>query len=257
MTTTGQSKYLDLNTLALTPLDTKLLCLLKVGEQQHIESLADGKIYCRYMTYYKNPQFKDSPFYDEHEGLATVLQSDMVKLNISSSGGEKFEIGSEEGLVGSVNIAANLELPTFCLHAIHTGDWTHKQFTEAEIAVFRNYLQIPDEMFKFKNYVCVIMDFGKFLERLGKAIDDKGIGARHGFIRYVDLTKVHGKVSNHMLGFIKQMRHSNEREYRFIFSAKEKLSDPFMLDLGSLRDITKVMPLREFMDSFEVDFDPE
>lgn len=248
------TSYLDLTKLALVPLDTKLLCLLKVGAREHIEKLANGEIYCRHMNFYKDQIFKDHPFYDQYEGLAQVLQSDLIKVNIGTPDNQ-IELSKENGLVGSVVVSANLPNPTFCLHAIHTGDWTHRQFTESEIEVFKAYLQIPNEMFKFKDTIWIITDWKKFCERLEDAINKANIGIRHGFVKYVDLTKVHGKVPNNMLGFIKQMKHSDEREYRLMFFSKDKAPDPFQLSLGSLRDISMVMPLKEFTEKWELGFE--
>ena len=38
-------KFSDLKEWSLRKLDTKILCLLKVGQKDHIESLANGRIY--------------------------------------------------------------------------------------------------------------------------------------------------------------------------------------------------------------------
>lgn len=238
------------------PLETKLLCLLKVGSKEHIESLANGKIFCRHLKFYKDPSHKDKSFYDPHEGLAGIFQPELSCLEIGIEN-EKNTITQGSGLISPVLISKNLNIPAFCLHAIHTGDWTNRKFNEDEIEVFKTYLQIPDEMTKFENYVMVITNAEEFFVRLKTACNKESIRILgRGLVKYADLAKVHGKIPEEFIGFIKQSKHSPEREYRFTFGGNKELPDPFdQLNIGSLKDITLVMPLKEFMSDWSIQFE--
>lgn len=240
-------KFSDLKEWSLKKLDTRVLCLIKVGLKEHIESLADGKIYCRHLKFYKDPQFKDEPFYDIHEGLSAVYQSSKVNLTF---GDKKLDLDAKSQLV----ISHNHDFPAFCLHAMHTGHWTHRKFKEHEIRKMKEFLQIPSSMDKFQGHVMTIINFNVFIDRLRDACIKKGIGFDAGLVKYVDTKKVHGTVDKSKIGFIKQKSHAHEREYRVVFRANGVLDDPFVLDIGSLRDIVQIMTLEEFRKKWKLGF---
>lgn len=249
--------YLDLHDFSLQPLETKLLCLLKVGKKEHMESLAAGNIFCHHLAHYKNSQFAAEPFFDEHEGLMAVYQADKVNLKVSSKQlGQDVEVELDPGT--QFVMSGNLHSPCFCLHAMHTAEWTHKEFPEEEAYLFKEYLQVPAEMGKFKNgddapYVWLPTNPNEFFDKLKSACDAAGIGITGDLVKYVDLKAFNGKVAKEKIGLVKQIRHKDEREYRIIFRGKN-LDNPFTLQLGDLRNISMVMPLEEFKQKWELGF---
>ena len=254
--TASTESYIDLHDFSIEPIDTKVFCLLKVGRKAHMESLAQGKLFCHHLSYYKKSEFQSEAFFDQHEGLLAVLQADRVKLKFSSPTIGEIEKELDPGT--QMVLSVDLHSPTFCLHAIHSGEWTHKEFPEEEVWLFKEYLQVPDEMEKFRNqdeapYVCVLNDGNAFFDRVKVASEKENLGITGDLVKYVDLVKCHGSVANHRVGFVKQSRYKNEREYRIIFRGQH-LSDPFQIDLGDLRDISQLMPLQEFKEKWELGF---
>lgn len=254
--------YQDLSTFSVQPVDTKILCLLKIGQKEHMENLSRGELFCHHLAHYKKPEFNDQPFYDEHEGLEHVNQPDLTYavFKFKDKDGKEREIKADLAPGSPMITSRGLRSPAFCLHAINSGDWTHREFTEEEIPMFREYLQVPAEMEKFKNggsepYALVFRNPNEFINRIRTACKRDGVGLSGDMVRYVDLSQYHGKVPDERIGFIKQSRHKHEREYRFIFRSSKGLSNPFRLPIGDIQDITMLMPLKEFRSSFYVNFD--
>lgn len=61
-------------------------------------------------------------------------------------------------------------------------------------------------------------------------------------------------VDKSKIGFIKQSSHKHEIEYRVVFRSHQVLDDPFVLDIGSIRDIVQVMPLDDFRRKWKLGF---
>lgn len=234
---------------------TKLLCLLKVGKKEHMEGLRDGKIYCKPLTYYKTIEEDPKPFNDKHEGLSGVLQASRIKMVLRPKGKPEVILDSASGLIDQIYISKNFPSPAFCLHAIHTGEWTDRHFTNAEKQAFIDHLQVSDEMKKFGDHVWVLTNHTVFQERLLEVCKKQKIYVRGGFVLYVDPSQVHGFFEDMYVGFIKSNSFSDEREFRYIFESDKPFNDPFVLDVGSLAGASTVIPLDEFKKTWEIDFE--
>jgi hypothetical protein len=239
----------------LQPLETKLLCLIKFGEERNLKLLAEGKIYCRHLEYYKAEENRGKVFYDQHEGLAGFYQAKNISIHFTPKNQPPVIINADNGLVGQVPVSLNLKKPAFCMYAIHTGEWTNRKFTEQEMEDFKSYLQVTTKMENgYKNkHVWVITSGIEFNERLGKACKAKNIGLRGDLVRYVDAA-FHGTVPRQISGFVKTNEFSHEREYRYVFDAPD-LPDPFILDVGSLKDISTIVPVEDFKNSWSIQFE--
>lgn len=123
---------------------TNILCLLKVGLEEHLKQLVDGRIRCRSLSYYKSIEESGRAHFDENEGIAGIYQASRMKMIFGSEEVGEFEISSETGLVGQVLLSRNYDDPVFCLHAIHTGEWT-RDFSEEEIPAFQRYLEMDEK----------------------------------------------------------------------------------------------------------------
>lgn len=245
-----------LNETLKEPLITKVLALLKVGHEENLNKLLEGKIYCRHLTYYKAEENKNQSFHDQHEGMVGIYQSPDVELRLQPKGMDPIVINSETGLMGQVFVSKNLRMPAFCLHAIHTGEWTTRQIQEIELDQFKKFLQIPENMSVHGKHVWVIRNGKEFNVRLIDACKKMGIGFRGNLVRYVSPEEVHGGAPPEMEGFIKPKAFSPEREYRYLFDSNSELPDPFILDIGSLRDISEVGTLEQFKKDWSIDFEP-
>lgn len=237
---------------------TKILCLFKVKEEkEHLDLLVKGKLYCRHLTYYKRLEGDDQARQDEHEGLASVYHSDRVNIRLTDKAGNRCELSEENGWTGEVIVSADLDHPAFCLSAIHTGEWTNRTFTEAELDDFKSFLRVPDAMNTFGSHVWVIKNGDEFASRVEKACQATGIRNKNGLIWYVDAADAHGKIPRELVGFVKLKKFAWQHEYRYVFLSNTALPDPFILDVGSLADITEVVTLGDFKAGMRIEFADE
>lgn len=237
----GDNPYEQFDQSVSRTLETRLLLLLKVGAKDHLEQLALGKIRFRKLNFYKEEEDKKAAHHDPDEGIDAVLQGDQVRLVITTQDGKKRELSSESGLI-NVKVYSSGELPVFCMHAIHTGEWTHKPFPESQIPEFKAHLQISDSMKKYGDHIWMITNGTAFNERLIEAVKSVKLGVKGRFVKYVDFNIVHGALSEEHKAFVKNIEYIDEREFRYQLTSPTLLNDPFILDVGDLRDISEIMP---------------
>ncbi len=142
----------------------------------------------------------------------------------------------------------------FCVHAIHTGEWTDRRFGEEELDAFSSYLQVPESMNKFGTHVWVITNGDEFVKRLRDAAARQNVRVFGSLVKYVDPSRVHGGIPREMAPFVKRDAFKDEREYRFVFSSTRQLPDPFVLDVGQLADISVVANIEELRRDWRIGF---
>lgn len=245
-------KYQSFNEVTSKPLDNGRLLLVKVGKKIHLELLRQGKIRFKKIKKYKEAEISEA-YSDPYEGIESILQSSEIKCVIKLASGETHEFSSENGLV-DVRIQSGLESLVLCLHAIHTGEWTHREFTEEQIPELKAYLKISDSMKKYGDHIWIIQDLKQFNDRLIEAIQTLEIGVKSRFVRYVDFSSVHGTISDEQKAFVKDIRYKDEREFRYQILSQKPFGDTFTIDLGDLKDISMIMGFDEFREMFESTF---
>lgn len=244
--------YQSFSEVASKPLDTRLLFLVKVGQKKHLELLRQGKIRFQKLKIYKDAE-RSEAHSDPYEGIESILQGSEIKFGIKRPSGETHEFLSENGLV-DVRIQSSLESPVLCLHAVHTGDWTRREFTEEQIPELKSYLQVSDSMKKYGDHVWMIQDLKKFNDRLIEAVKKLEVGVKSRFVRYVDFSSVHGTISDEQKAFVKDVRHKGDREFRYQILSQRSFDNTFTIDVGDLKDISMIMGFDEFREMFESTF---
>jgi hypothetical protein len=223
--------------------------VLKVGARRHMEELADGHLRFRRLSFYQADENRGQPFYDHNEGLLVVAQASQTQMFVEVQSGERREIPR---LAGQVVIRASLDLPVLCLFSIDCGEWADRLVGEEDLPRMLEDMNVPPEMNKNGDTVWVVLDVKAFEMRLAAAVRAQGLGMCARRVTYVDLARVHDHVKQEDQGFVKDARFQNEREFRIRIDPPRRLADPFILDVGSLRDISAVMPLEEFRSSISL-----
>jgi hypothetical protein len=236
------NKYID----RIDEIDTKLFALLKVGKYEHLRQLQEGKLRFRHLEYYKKIEGEKEPFHDDHEGLISIMQADSVQLMISVPGKPPHTISASTGLVGQVTINVKKTASVLCLFAVHLENWPEREFTEDEKKIYEAQLQLTDAVKEFGDSVWVITKSDVFLDRVRAACDKSKLPLRGGLVKYVERSKFHGFIPDHLIGYVKLSTFSKQREYRFLLDCAEPLPDPFVLDVGSLEDASIITPVDDF-----------
>jgi len=244
--------YQSFSEVASKPRDTRLLFLVKVGQKKHLELLRQGKIRFQKLRIYKAAE-RSEAHSDPYEGIESILQGSEIKFGIKLPSGETHEFLSENGLV-DVRIQSSLESPVLCLHAVHTDDWTRREFTEEQIPEIKSYLEIPDSMKKYGDHIWMIQDLKQFNDRLVETIKKLNIGIKSRFVRYVDFGSVHGTIADEQKAFVKDIGHKNDREFRYQILSQRSFDDTFTIDVGDLKDISMIVAFDEFREMFKSTF---
>ncbi len=107
-------------------------------------------------------------------------------------------------------------------------------------------------MSRYGDHVWVATDGGKFKARLREAVKKVNFGLHARLVRYVDFASIHGHVPENLRGFVKSDEYKEEREHRIQLDAPESVADPFILEVGDLRDISMILPLSEVKLDFAI-----
>lgn len=239
-----QTDFLDLEKELSTAPKTRILALLKVGWKAHLEELARGRMRFRRLAFYSDLESKGRAHHDGNEGLAALFQSEQIRMIVKAAG-QEIEVSTETGLVGQVIVREMRERMVLCLHAIHTGKWTDKEFSEEALPEVMRDIEVPSGMGRYGDHAWVITNGDAFKARLRAAVKREKLGLRAQLVRYVDFAAVHGRVPSDLRGFVKNAAdHADEREYRVALDAAASLPDPYYLDVGDLSDISMIIPLQ-------------
>jgi len=222
--------------------------LLKVGERQHLERLADGALRFRRLSYYRKAENRGKAMFDAEEGLIAIYQPPLTEVTIGLPG-----IGTRPiKLAGPLTLRSNAPHSIFCLFTLEPGEWEERGVTAAELPNMLEDIRIPRAMEKHGDSVWVIHNVEKFLDRVRMAFREKALASCGRKVSYVGLTQIHGRVPEDQIGFVKDVTFRHEREYRIRIAPLRALPDPFILRAGSLRDISKVLSLKAFQEGLSI-----
>lgn len=229
-----------------------IFTVLKVGARQHLEELADGHLRFRRLNFYQAEENRDQPFHDQNEGLLVVAQASQTQMFVEFQGKET----QIPGLTGQVLIRAVLDVPVMCLFSIDCGEWADRLVGEEDLPQMLESMNVPPEMNKSGDTAWIIRNVEVFRRRLEAAAREQKLSMSARRVTYVDLARVHDQVKREDLGFVKDARFQHEREFRIRIEPSSPLPDPFVLDVGDLRDISTVMPLDKFRKSISLAMKP-
>lgn len=227
--------------------EPKIFGYAKVGREEHLQLLRQGRLFCRRHSYYRTVEAgkAPAPFQDVNDGIGAVLDAQQVVVQFTRSDGSTVTIDAVSGLVGGVLVSFDYENPIFCMHAIYAAEWGLPVGAEGTEA-FQAALQIPSSMDNFGTHIWIITNGTEFFRRLHAACDARSLQIEHRLVRYIDDERVYGMLPESLQPYVKLRSFEQERECRILLGAQEELPDPFVFDIGPLDDISVVVPLREF-----------
>lgn len=93
------------NEMSIETSQVKLLALLKVGREEHMRGLREGKLFCRRLSFYSEIEGEPLPHQDPDEGLLGVYQSERINISLQlANESEPLTINSDTGLIGGWQI---------------------------------------------------------------------------------------------------------------------------------------------------------
>lgn len=205
--------------------DKNYIGLLKFGKKEHMEALYnEGLLYMNTFDYFINLEDNGDGRADKYEATTLYYSGDGVddiKLTLGS-GDDKITL-SREG--GTLSIAMITDQPTYShlysMTAIDTK-WA-----------LENDLLLDERNFADgKDYVVIIHDFNKFVERLTNKLNENKWNSKLSFIEYIDEHNYSGQMGC----FRKFDKFSYQNEWRCAV-LQNGIKEPITITLGSLADI--------------------
>jgi hypothetical protein len=188
---------------------------------------------------------------DRHEGVSHVFQPhEGLKIRFG-----EIEIPYTE-LAGAVTLRLNDTLGShvLCLYAGTSGDF--EGLSEENLEAFRAHMEVPEQCREMGPHVVLIHDVTEFQNRLIEASKREGFHAMHaGSVQYYDDDIYSGEIPQP--GFWKPRRFAWQRERRFLFETRGRMSDPGRLDVGSLSDIAAIVDASALKGGFRFDLPDE
>jgi len=198
----------------------QIYSLIKIGKKKHILDLYEhGIIYMNDIHYFRHIEDQELRG-DKHEGLKGLEQATQIKILVkgkeiaaASSGQLKFRDRENRGNI-------------YCLLAI------------TSLENFSNF-RIDERNEKFGGHFLIIWDVVNFMERIIKKIKHSGLEYKYNLVKYYNLKEYAGPLDV----FCKPKNFEYQREFRIYVKRKE--SNSLKLEIGSLKNISKVFEINK------------
>lgn len=221
----------------------KLFALLKFFEnERHARDFISGKLYLNRLSYFKTMEERqDVNRRDRHEGVTQWLQPDQIQIEINGH-----DITPD--LAGPVSIQMNGldQFHVLCMSALHSGELDLSQLAAEDIGLLRQQLEIDDACHFLGRYTVIVRDLRHFIDRIEGATKLRGWRGHRGLVKYYDPEIFHGGWEGVEPIFRKRDEYRHQNEYRFAFDTGNQGTDPAVLAIGDLSDITDCVPTRRF-----------
>lgn len=227
-----------------------IVCLARVfsKEQYAKDFVMEGKFRCNTLKFFKN--YKEEAFNnigDIDEGiLMNVTSQSEAKLKIKAVGTDDWhELNFVNLKSHSKSVLTN---NIFCMYAPNIE--LDNQYSIEEV---EQIIRIQEDAEKLGEYLVIIIKPEIFFERLRKeVVDKKKFTLKRGLVNYVDMSNsFHIKDEN--AGFLKSNAYEHQKEYRIMLDDGKDEDLHIDLEIGSLEDISFIIPTRDFNTSFKLE----
>ncbi len=209
--------------------------IIKFGQKEHLKMLQEGKLYMQPWRWFKDCE-SHKERRDVNEGVQHWFNPEKTEIYIA---GHKFTRagGTVDARMSLVDEKTNI----FCAAAFWNGDDSKEdgRMFEEEIKDFgENFLAIGD--------------IKVFFQKLNSALKDLHAngtieGADAQRVSYFDEVSYDGEVGP----FRKSSRYKHQKEWRLIIRKVQEDREPFVLDIGSIKEITILGETKDFKNKME------
>lgn len=211
----------------------KIIMFVKVFEKnEYLKDFMNGKLFMNRLSYFQKVEdnFKCNRS-DRHEGIRSWLQPDRIMIKIGT-----LDIsGNELAAPIMIQMNAHKHYNVFCLYAGHTGEF--EELTSENASEFLEKIKINDECLNLGDFCVVIHNPKLFLERITSAIKKTGYSGAAKLVEYYDPDDFHGDFDEQDVVFKKRKEYSYQSEYRIYIDTELEGDEPYVLQVGDLRDI--------------------
>ena len=149
-------------------------------------------------------------------------------------------------------------LHIFCTFAFHSGEFDALDATDVEGFLKKRLGSIDECIHDFGEHAVLIHNGPEFQTRLRNAISllieqDEILQARQRLVTYYDPDTFHmGGIEELDVPFHKRNIFSHQNEYRLVLDSQTAGCDPYILDIGSIRDIAGYIRTSEIYKSVKL-----
>lgn len=214
-------------------------------EEQHADQFIEGKIYMNRLSFFKKIENEpDDGRADENEAIFALYQPNGIHISVNVPGIGSTELTSQDLASPSLSFSSNQHdfLHVFCIYAIYTEGFDSLDngiilSTREEVGRLRSQLEIDERNFDFGTFA-VITPAKQFLSKLRSSLLYQKYKFDMKLVDYYDEKQFHGKFNEIEIPFKKQLKFSYQNEYRICVCPKTFDSNPLIIDIGSIRDIS-------------------
>lgn len=213
--------------------------LIKFQDNDKIEKFQKGTMYMKSLEYYRKREREtgDTTVGDAFEAMLHVPDGKLIV----PEAGEEIELGVDNLIPTTVSNSF-----VFCMFGIENSTKAFK-FCEAQ----------KKELRSFGDTALLITDRNEFVRRVNAAVEKQKLTCHCGFVTYYDETVNHINLyidlmrGMHNIAFWKRKMYKGQQEYRFLFEnvPVEAGKDYYELDIGSIKDISVVLPTTDVLNA--------
>jgi hypothetical protein len=216
----------------------KILILAKIFScEKYMQDFIDGKLYMNNIEFFKkDDNVQDYARLDFDEGVKHFNpKNSEFELN-----GHKFDMNN----MVSINLTKQNDMykNIFCMYALSTDE--NGEFKKDDI-------YIDEKNKEFGKYVVVLTNPSKFLEKIKKAVEKDRLNTTMGLVEYCNIDDYAG-CGDEKLIFKKLEEYKYQKEYRIAIDTGLTNKEPYVLDIGSIKDIVEVTNIDEFNKNIKI-----
>ena len=210
--------------------------LIKFQSEERIESLQNGLIYMNSLEWFRNNESDngDEVIGDSFEAMFHINEGKFILPDT----GEKIEI--KDGLIQTTSSNDY----AYCMFGVNPYS-KNFSFTDEQKENIQN----------FGDTALLILDKDEFFNRLRTAALKEGYEIYGGFVQYYDETKdslnlILSLLSGmHNIAFWKRKKYCYQQEFRFLVHTQNCEKDHLELNIGDIRDISKVFKTSKILNA--------
>lgn len=210
--------------------------LIKFQSTERIKDLQNGLIYMNSLEWYRRDENEnaDNVVGDSFEGMFHINEANFILPDI----GENIEIKNELMRTSASNDYV------YCMFGINPYSNSFN-FTEEQKEIIKS----------FGDTALLILDKDEFFDRIRKAAVKEKYEIYGGFVRYYDEKRDSGNLILSLLSgmyniaFWKRKSYAYQQEFRFLIHMQEDEKDHLELNIGDIRDISKVFKTSDILNA--------
>lgn len=215
----------------------KIISLIKIVScRSYAESFLNGDLYCNTVRWFRENG------YDDFEG-SVFIDPDQIRIGDAAT---VSEVRVEQAILQPDAIS---DINIFCMFA-----WTAPTGGGQMIIDLKSQLGPLERLREeFGGYAVVITNVTEFLRRIGHAARNFDTGVAR-MVSYVDPEshRTDTKGDPMMIPFVKINRFSHQKEYRVALRTNLQPAGPYILSIGSIRDIAQVQRTEDIYGSVKL-----